>query len=448
MGLILNRSATVAIFAIILQGCGGGDSNSSTPSSSIAPPEQCSVTGQKQLFLDYLRDDYFWAEDLPSDVNIDDYSDIFNMLAALRVPQDRFSFLLTNAEYQARYVDASFAGFGFSNQITATNRALIRYVYADSPAEQAGLRRGDELIAINGEAVTTLIANDQFNAALGPAEPGIAVELTWQRPNQEQITAIVTKENVATNTVFAPQVIQTDAANIGYLVLDSFINRTGDDLNQAFDELSVAGIDELIIDVRYNGGGLIRYANQLASQAAGNNVLGNVFINYEFNNNNAGSNSTELFQLGEGVAQFDLDRVFVLTTGASCSSSELIINSLEPFIEVVVIGEPTCGKPVGQIISQICDKRTFVVNFQTTNALGQADYFNGIQPTCTVAEAIVGDWGDPADPLLQSALAYLDAGVCPLASRVQSALNLSSSSSNPNARETLISPQQKWRTEY
>lgn len=403
----LTRFGITALACAILAGCGGGGDSGNAGGGG--PIGTCSVADEKQRFLDYMRDDYFWYQDIPSTVDLSAYSDSYELLEAIRSDQDRFSFLLTEQEYQDRYVNAEFIGFGFGSRVE-NQRVFINYVFDQSPAEQAGIRRGDELIAINGTAVTTLIQQGTYNSALGANEVGVSVELEWRKPNDDIVSAVVSKDFVETNTVLASEVFTVDQKQVGYYVLNSFINRTGADLNSAYSQF--AGVDELIIDVRYNGGGLIRYANQAATQAAGNNVIGNVFTRYLYNDKNSASNQTELFQLYDGVRQLDLERVYVLTTAASCSSSELIINSLEPFVDVVVIGGRTCGKPVGQSPRAICDKRTFVVNFETVNAESNGRYFDGIAADCQVADVLVGDWGDSNDPLLVATRNHIRTGSC------------------------------------
>ncbi len=381
----------------LLAGCGGGSSSDDNTNVIV---DQCSATGEKQQFLTYMRDNYFWEDQLPQSVDVDNYSDVYELLAALTVPEDRYSFILTDAEYQSRFVNAEFIGFGFASRLVSNSRVFINYVYADSPAANAGIKRSDELTHINGESVATLLAEGRYQSALGASEAGVSVELTWRTLDDQSFTDVLTKVTVETNTVLAIDTYQVDTKNVGYFVLNSFINRTGDDLNSAFN--TFANVDELIIDVRYNGGGLTRYANQAATQAAGNNVIGEVFGDYIFNAKQQASNFTEQFQLYDGIEQLNLNRVYVLTTAASCSSSELIINALEPFVDVVVIGARTCGKPVGQVPELLCDKRTFVVNFEIVNALGEGRYFDGIAADCPAPDQLVGDWGDQNDPMLQA----------------------------------------------
>ncbi|WP_198678621.1 S41 family peptidase [Pseudidiomarina marina] len=390
---------------LVLAGCGGdGD-------VTVGPiVEQCSARGQVDTFYDYMQEDYLWNEDMPTNVNPDNYNNIYDLLEALVVPEDRYSFILTEEEYQSRFVDAEYAGFGFSSRLTLDDRVFINYVYADSPAEIAGMKRSDEITHINGESVQTLIQQNRYQEALGGDETGVSVELTWRDMDGVSYTDVLTKEIVETNTVLATERFLIDGKEVGYYVLNSFINRTGEDLNSAYDQFM--GVDELVIDLRYNGGGLTRYANQASTQAAGDTVIGEVFTKYLFNANNTDSNFIEQFQLYDGIQQLNLNRVYILTTGASCSSSELIINSLDPYIDVLVIGQPTCGKPVGQIPELICDKRAFVVNFETVNAIDEGRYYDGLAPNCSADDVLVGDWGDENDPMLQAAAYHITYGQC------------------------------------
>lgn len=442
MTSIRKFALSVVSSGFLLVGCGDGE-------HAFAPVYgQCSSTDEVDQFYDYMRDSYFWNDHMPS-VNPDNYSDVYQLLNALAVPEDRFSFILTEDEYQSRYVNAEYVGFGFSSR-RVNNQIFINYVYANSPADSAGIKRSDEITHINGESVQLLLQQGRYNAALGAASVGVTVELTWRDLQGNVYSDIVSKDYVETNTVLAAEVINVNGRDVGYYVLNTFINRTGDDLNAAYDQFE--GVEELIIDVRYNTGGLTRYANQAATQAAGNNVIGNVFAKYLFNSNNSDLNFVEPFQLYDGVRQLNLDRVYILTTASSCSSSELLINSLDPFVEVVVIGEPTCGKPVGQIPERLCDKRTFVVNFETVNAFDQGRYFDGLAPNCYAQDALSGDWASPDDPMLQAAAYHMVNNLCQPVGAIGSGSATSQSTSQTTIQKTSdFAPKnlaELWRSEH
>ncbi|RUO46051.1 S41 family peptidase [Pseudidiomarina donghaiensis] len=438
MKSIQKFAISVVSTSLLLAGC-----NSDDPTPPLLG--QCSTADELNQFYNYMNDNYFWNDDMPSNVSPGNYSNVYQLLEALVVPEDRFSFILTEDEYQSRYVNAEYVGFGFSSRQVG-NQVFINYVYANSPADLAGIKRSDELTHINGESVQTLIQQGRYNEALGAATVGLTLELTWRDRQGMSYTEAVSKELVETNTVLAAEVLNVDGRDVGYYVLNTFINRTGSDLNNAYNQFT--GVDELIIDVRYNTGGLTRYANQAATQATGNHVIGEVFAKYLFNSNNTDMNFIEQFQLYEGVRQLNLERVYILTTASSCSSSELLINSLDPFVEVVVIGEPTCGKPVGQIPERLCDKRTFVVNFETVNALDQGRYFDGLAPNCSATDQLVGDWASPDDPMLQAAAYHMVYNQCQPVGVVSDGMT---TSQHPQASDADFKPKnlaELWRSEH
>lgn len=415
------RSLIALSLAATLTACGG----SSDDDTSSGGPGQCTALDQNQRLVNELRQNYLWNDELPNNINPASYANVYELLANVIPTHDRFSFILTEQEYEDIYVNATFFGFGFSAEDDINDGVMrVRYVYDDSPADRAGLTRGSEIYAINGTDMSVWYQRLATGAAtwtdlFGPDEEGYEITFEWNRPDGQHDRGVLGKEEVETNTVMAVERFAADDREIGYFVFDSFINRAEHDVNAAFDQLQ--DVDELIIDLRYNSGGLIRIANQIASQSSWHEVEGEVFVTYQYNDNYP--NQDYLFNLGRGIERLNLDRVVVLTTSASCSSSELVINSLTPFVEVVTVGQPTCGKPVGQQPAPICDKVVFAINFQTVNAAGYGGYFDGIQPTCTAVDTVRTDWGDPADPLLGEALHYLNTGSCSATAEMQLALD-------------------------
>lgn len=443
-----SRSLIAAAVSALLAGCGGsssGDDNTSTGSGggngegSGSGYPTCSVADKNQRFFEYMQRDYLWADDLPDSIDPEAYTDLTDLLDDIKAPQDRFSYVLTQEEYESLFVSAEYAGFGFSQQQTDQTTVKLRYVYRDSPAWNAGMRRADAIIAVDGVPTSELLANGSYNQALGPAEAGVTKELTWRSPNGEEQTAVVSKDVVETNTVMGTTVWDIDNRKVGYFTLDSFINRTGDDLNDAFDRFQQEAVDALVIDLRYNSGGLIRYANQASTQTAGVNVQGKTFVQYRFNEQNSSNNQSVPFSLQDGVEQLDLDSVIVLASNTSCSSSELIINSLKPHIDVTVIGNTTCGKPVGQVPADLCDMKTFAINFETVNSEGEGRYFDGIEPNCRVQDELVADWGDFADPLTGAARDFLTTGSCP-STAAADGIQIQTVSQNERAINSLLNP--------
>jgi len=408
------RSIFVLVSVLMLSACGGGgSSNGSGSQTSI-----CQRSDVNSQVFCALQQDYLWYRDLPSSINPDSYNSPSALLNAVIAPQDSFSFILTRQEYEDRFINATFFGYGFSSVRVDNNTALqIAYVYDNGSASQNGLRRGDKVIEIEGVSVASWLS--QLDAGsitsediYGPNQAGVMRNFVWTKPDNSQRSANFIKSEVTTNTVLHRSVAVEGDKRIGYLVFNSFIELSETELQQAFADFAAQGVNELVLDLRYNGGGLIRVANQLSTQIAQNFVRNQVFVKYRYNDKNTAKNVTTLFALGAGQTVLNLDRVLVLTTDSTCSSSELVINSLTPFIDVVQIGGSTCGKPVGMQPDIIGNYVLFAINFQTVNALDQGDYFDGLMPTCAVADAIAGDWGVATDPLYAEARRYISSGQC------------------------------------
>lgn len=376
----------------------------------------CTPAAKNANMFNFMHSDYLWNDEIPSGIRPRDYNTMQELLEAMRSPRDRFSFILTEQEYIDRYVNAVFFGYGLARQDRPDLGAMvIRYVFDGSPADEVGLKRGDQIIEAQGVPMSEWFERFEQGTAtvediFGPNEEGVTLDLQWQSPDGTISSAIITKREVETNTVMHTQRETVGDKDVGYFVFNTFINRSESDINRAIDEM--IGVDELVLDLRYNGGGLIRVANQLASQMAWHEVQNQTFLTYQYNSNYAPN--TVRFNLGAGIARLNLDRVYVLTTGSSCSASELVINSLTPFVEVVTVGQPTCGKPVGQSPRQFCDEILYAINFQTVNAEGFGDYFDGLTPNCAASDDVVDNWGSTADPLLATAYHHIQEGACPV----------------------------------
>ncbi len=394
----------------LLQSCGGGDG-------------ACSIRNQNRQVHEALLEDYLWYQEVPETVNYGDFDSPAELLDFLRNdPPDRFSFITDAEEYKALYNAGQYAGFGFSFEISANDELLVRYVYENSPAWLAGMRRGDEILMINGETATDLIAANDWDEAFGPSEVGIVGELRLRKPDNSELDIMMHKAVIDINTVLHTEVIDNGSDKIGYLVFTSFLNTSYDELQTVFADFQAAGINKVVLDLRYNGGGAVWVADALASWLYGNNQR-QVFTELRFNDKNHDQDySYNLVPMNEGVS---IDELIVITTGETCSASEMLINGLRPFMTVRTVGSTTCGKPVGMSPEEICDKMLVAVNFAAYNADGDGDYFDGLAANCAATDDVRIPFGDAADPMLSEAL-YLAAnnrcstaqrGLAPVASR-------------------------------
>jgi len=209
------------------------------------------------------------------------------------------------------------------------------------------------------------------------------------------------KEVIDIQTVLYSSVFEEGNDTIGYFVFTSFIDTSFDELQALFENFRNRGVNKLVIDLRYNGGGAIWIADALASWVFGDN-RGEVFAEIRYNAQNQDKNySYAMVSMNEGLN--GLDEVVVITSGETCSASEMLINGLKPFLPVTTVGGTTCGKPVGMSPKRICDKMLLAVNFAVYNADGEGDYFDGITAQCPAQDDPSLPFGDNGDPMLQAA---------------------------------------------
>ena len=206
------------------------------------------------------------------------------------------------------------------------------------------------------------------------------------------------------------RVFDAGGRKVGYLFFRNFVRPSIAALDQAFAALETAGVDELILDLRYNGGGLVDVAVHLASLIGGPGLRDQVFADSRHNDRNRRLNQTRRF--GGASASLRLERLVVIATRASASASELLINGLTPFLPVVVVGNRTYGKPVGQYGLPFCDKVLAPVAFSMVNARGEGDYFDGLPADCVAADDIGHELGSAEEGSLAVALDFVASGRC------------------------------------
>jgi carboxyl-terminal processing protease len=373
-------------------------------------PRNCSPISQNMFVRDVLDQYYLWYGEIPR-LNPANYASPEAYLEAARYrPLDSyFSYITSRAANEAFYSASQFVGVGFSTRTSGSEMRLSQ-VFPDSPAAEAGLRRGDRITEINGRSVDQLIASGAIGGAFGPSEIGYQVDLVFLTREGDERRATLTKRVVTIPTVSLTRTFELDGRIVGYLLFRNFVEPSYEALDDAFAALREAGATELVLDLRYNGGGLVDVAVHLGSLIGGRVTEGRIFAEFRHNDKNTGRNETLRF--GEPSQELTLSRLFAITTRASASASELIINSLRPHLPVVVIGEATYGKPVGQYGFNFCEKVLAPVSFQLVNAEGQGDYFDGIVPDCAAADDLDHDLGAGEEASLAEAFHVIRTGTC------------------------------------
>jgi C-terminal processing protease CtpA/Prc len=286
----------------------------------------------------------------------------------------------------------------------------VTQVFPDSPALEAGLSRGDRIVEIGGRAVTTLIASDEIGSAFGPSEIGVELDIAFVNAKGARRESHMIKRLVTIPTVSLTRVYDAGGRRVGYMFFRNFVEPSYEALDAAFAELSAARVDDLVIDLRYNGGGLVSVAQHMAGYIGGVRTDGQVFAEFFHNDRNAFRNHVLRFELKPN--RLTLERLIVVTTKASASASELVINALRPFMPVIVVGGTTYGKPVGQYGLAFCDKLLAPVSFSLRNADGHGDFFDGFAPDCTAPDDADHQLGDPQEGSLKEALTFAATGAC------------------------------------
>ena len=439
MSIPFTRLARLACAAPLLwlAACGGGGGSSpsttTTTSTSTSSPTVdqlaniCTPTGEKAWELAHLNDVYLFYRDIvPVDPNA--YATPEAYFNALLVPsKDRFSFVEPQSTADAFFTAGQDIGYGGVFKLDAANHLRIGYADVGGPLALQNVARGADITTVAGAAPSSY-STTALNALLFPSTVGVALTVTVLDPGQTvPRTLTLTSASVVEDPVPLTQVLPSDPANplsarVGYLLFNDHIATSESKLITAFAGFQSAGVSDLIVDLRYNGGGYLYIASELAYLIGGNRVpSGSTFEKLLFNDKhpektNSPGNTVPFYSAstgGQPLPSLNLPRVFVITAPGTCSASESVINGLAPFVQVIRIGGTTCGKPYGFVQTNNCGKAYFAIQFQGVNSLGSGDYTTGFTPTCVVADDFDHALDDRNEGRLSATLAYGRSATCP-----------------------------------
>lgn len=388
----------------VLASCGGSSDDDGQPAGD------CSVPAQNLAVHQIMQDIYLWNDQLP-DLDPVMFDSPEALLEALRYePLDRFSFIGSAAEDSAFLGAGQFIGFGFRS-IARDGVQVVSEVFEGSPAEEAGLRRGSRIRAVDGTPIAEILAGDGFSASLGPDEVGHELSLRFENPGEGEREETLAKAVVTIPPVSGAKVLEDTSVPTGYLVFRNFVEPGAAALTSAFEEFRVAGVRHLIVDLRYNTGGLISVLEHFADLLAGRVAPAQEFLRYEYNDENAARDRAFLLESQE--ASLDLERIAFITTPSTASASEMLINGLDPLVISATVGDRTFGKPVGQLGYVFCEKILRPVSFRTVNGLGVGDFFDGIAADCPAGDELDAALGSPEEDSFAAAAFWLQNGFCP-----------------------------------
>lgn len=410
----------LAAMTLTLSGCSSSSGGDGGPQAGTAT---CTNDAQKQFVLDAMRDVYFWYTALPANVDLSQFATPEELLTALisfspinpltNEPIDRFSFI-NSAEADAQFFgEGKFEGFGFSFRFEAADDLRFTRVFSGSPADLVGgFARGQRIIALDGRSIADIQANEGVGVVFGQSP----LEFTIRGLDNIEFAVTVSHDIVTIDPLPQWRIIDMGGTPVGYVEFATFISTADPVFSTIFADFNAAGVSAVIIDMRYNGGGLVSTAELLGDYLGGFNSNNLIFSKTLFNDKNTGSNRTAFFQ--RLVNSTNLSRLVVIATSGTASASEIVINSMEPYAEVTIVGDTTFGKPVGQVGIQFCEKILRATAFETVNVLDQGDYFDGLPVDCPAVDDLTEVVGADTDPNLVTALAFLATGACPAAAGV------------------------------
>lgn len=444
MGRFGRWGAALALTAT-LAGCGGGDGGGSAGtiatggtggSSGGSVDSACSLRSRQNWVFSQMNEWYLFPETLPASLDpspyttVSDYIDALTATARAQRKDRYFTYLTSIKEENAYYNSGSDAGFGFRLTTDASqSKLLVAESFESGAALAAGIDRGTEIQGIgtsatNIQSIQAIVSADPNNGlsnALGPDTAGTVRYFTVADPSGAVRTVTLTKAAYTLQPVspnYGAQVITDNGQRYGYINLRTFISTADPQLRAAFSTFKQQGITQVVVDLRYNGGGAITIADLFNNLLGGARQSSDVMGYVSFRPSKASNNETTYFApQPESIMP---TRIAFIGTGGTASASELVLNRTLPYFgsNSGLIGTNTYGKPVGQIAldNAQCDDRLRVIAISLQNANRQGDYYNGlagvVPASCRAGDDLTRRMGDPQEASTRAALDFLQGKSC------------------------------------
>lgn len=401
------------------------------------PDKPGSLADELNWVRAYSDETYLWYREIPN-LSAINYAAATTYFAGLKSPalsysglakdKNGFHYSLSTSEVENTNAGISY-GYGIAWQLvrsTPPRQLLVAVVDPGSPADLAGIKRGDSVLFVDGvdfvsnntQSGVNVLNNGLFPAVLGE-QHSLVLAPAGGGANK---SVTIRSAQLALQPVPVSGTIATSTGKVGYIAFTTFNSFASESaIANAIVGLRNAGVSDLVLDLRYNRGGYLYIASQLGYMIAGaSRTSGRTFELQKTNDKKpfGPDDSTPFYNVGSGypggvtagqsLPTLNLPRVFVLTTGSSCSASEALISGLRGIdIEVILIGSgATCGKPFGFYGTDNCGTTYFTIQFTGVNAKGEGDYVDGFAPTCSANDDVTRALGDPAEAQLAAALNY------------------------------------------
>jgi len=408
---------TVLFLASCKKSIDDGSTTPPPPVDSTANPTPEDLVKDTVLLI--ARDVYLWNTQIPSDFDARSYADPIAEMDAIRQysiepgfanPVDRYSFAIKQTDWD-NLSNGIEQDFGMSVFFNTGTDLRVKYAEQASPAGLAGIERGWQIIKINGnsqintsEASVNMIVNAVFYSS--------NTSFTFKKPDGSTVDISLTAATYQSHPIFADSVYAANGKKVGYLALNSFLGDTTEiysEFGSIFNNFQSQNVNEVIVDLRYNGGGYVSMAEKLANYlvpTAGNNQ---VMYKQTFNANYSSYNETTVYHK---LGSLNVDKIFFIVSDNTASASELLINSLKPFVSETLVGpsDTTYGKPVGFFPIPAGEWYAFPISFRTVNKDGNGNYFGGFKVDHPTDDGLDRNWGDVDENCLKSILTYIKTG--------------------------------------
>lgn len=394
-------------------------------SEEISPNDQ--FRKAKLALLDTMRLWYYWNDQIPNNVDVSQYATPKILLDAFKNSVDRFSFIDENGAF-ANQLKGIPKDYGFASspffRIDANGNYRFGAVYKESPLGKEGISRGAILRKIGGQ-----VPNSN-NLATELGKESNVFEVQFLDGSIKTVT--ISQANYNSDPILFKTVFNENGKRIAYLVFNNFlytgananesINNAINRLNQIFGEFKQAGVSELILDLRYNGGGYSRVAAHLANLIAPNTANGRIYSQQRWNSvlqrewERQGLNVRIFYRTQPNT--LNINQVVIITTGRTASASEQVINNLRPYTKVITVGTKTYGKPAFNLLFDYKPENEQALGFYLTlgveaNANGEGRFFDGLAATITASDDATREFGNKEEASLAQALRYISTGVIP-----------------------------------
>ena len=411
------------------------------------------LTDEKMWLRSWNHESYLWFDEV-EDVDPANYSTpqaYFEVLKTFAktssgADKDNFHFAQDTAEYRKRTQGSASSGYGIrwqarnldaEGRFTLPRTLYVATIEPGSPADTAGFIRGDQIIKVDGADFLNGNDVETLNAGLFPTNNGQSHDITVKDVFGAERTITVTSGSYDLSPVKATNTFVHAGKTVGYIQFDTFnISDAQDELINKFTQFRNQNVSELVVDLRYNGGGLLALSSQLAYMIAGDvNTQNRDYYTLKYNgkwsnDETIGFYDKKIDWQNGNLTNIDLptvglNKVYVLSSDSTCSASEALINGLKGIdLDVVLIGGQTCGKPYGFVPTDNCSTTYFTIQFSGVNDKGFGEYSDGLIPKqnpnfqnevrgCTVSDDLTRPLGDISEGMLSAALYHIERGSCP-----------------------------------